>query len=521
MYYFYVNKKIIVLLLLLIGVTGFSQKALRKSYKKAESAFNSGDFANAWTAYRTTMKIDPLYKYAVVRAAICAHTLRYPTDSLKLLKATLMHSKETDALFFRAALAHSEKRFDEALDLLAEYGAVPSSQRYYVNEEVDLLFAHCTNAVKLTAEPVPARIRNMGPGINSKYPEYAPVIMPDESVLYFTSKRPSSQPSRNTDNQYFEEIYVTRKTNNGWSVPENAGYPLNTKTNDACVAISPDGGRLIIYRTAPDVVSGDLYICTATGNEKWSAPQLLGHEINTEYIETSACFSSDTSEIFFSSNRPGGMGGKDIYRIKKLPDGKWSKALNLGPTVNTAEDDDSPFLHPDGITLYFSSRGHNSMGGFDIFRTTWNAEEREFGEAVNLGYPINDVDDDIFFVMSADGKKGYYSSARSGGHGATDIYEIDTKPASDVIVKTGRAIVGQHFGKARITLFEKANGTLYGEYLSNPNTGRFVLVLQPGITYDAIIQAEGYSSRQILLDPTYLDENEQLKFILSNEEQDK
>src|SRR5690606_258080 len=139
------------------------------------------------------------------------------------------------------------------------------------------------------------------------------------------------------------------------------------------------------------------------------------------FNESYASITPNDKVIYFSSNRDGGFGGKDIYKIERLPNGSWSKAVNLGSTVNTPYDDDAPFIHSDGRTLFFSSQGHQNMGGFDIFKTKLN-DNGEWTTPENIGFPINTVNDDIYFVLAADGKTGYYSSSQQGGFGGQDIY---------------------------------------------------------------------------------------------------
>ncbi|MCB0381723.1 MAG: PD40 domain-containing protein, partial [Flavobacteriales bacterium] len=144
--------------------------------------------------------------------------------------------------------------------------------------------------------------------------------------------------------------------------------------------------------------------------------------INSKNQETSACFSPDGNTIYFVSNRPDGIGGKDIYKSTKNKDGKWGEAENLGRTINTIDDEDAVFLHADGKTLYFSSKGHKTMGGYDIFKSTY--EKGKWSTPENIGYPINTADDDVCFVLTASGEYGYYTSAKLDGKGKRDIYRV-------------------------------------------------------------------------------------------------
>ena len=301
---------------------------------------------------------------------------------------------------------------------------------------------------------------------------------------------------------YHEDVYVSHFRNGEWSKAENLGAPINTETHDACVALNPDGQHMIVYRTAADLITGDLYVTQLNGDGKWDKLQKYGKEINSQYIETSACFSTDTSEIYFSSNRPGGYGGKDIYRIKKLPNGKWSLPYNLGSSVNTANNEDDPFLHPDGVTFYFSSDGHNTIGEYDVFRTNLNTETNEFSKPENLGYPINSVNNDRFFVLSGDGKHGYYSSVKDDTHGLSDIYMIDTRFGdNDMLVKHAYIFKDGVAGKAKITLLDNENKKIAGIYNSNSKTGKFILLMNPLKSYKAIVEEDGFNTVVVEIDP--------------------
>jgi Tol biopolymer transport system component len=298
------------------------------------------------------------------------------------------------------------------------------------------------------------------------------------------------------------------------------GFPINTETNDACVAISPDGQRMIVYRTTANGLSGDLYLSTLTAGNRWSQPTLMPQEINSPYLEASACFSNDTVDIYFSSDRPGGYGGKDLYRLRRLPNGKWSQPYNLGRKINTRYDEDAPFLHPDGVTLYFSSKGFNSMGEYDVFRSTLNENRTDFMEAENLGYPINGPGNDIFFVVSADGQRGYYSSSKKDSYGDVDIYEIETRFGNnDLKVRTGVASLGGKPSRVLITLMDRESGQMQGTYYSHPDHGRFILVLNPLKRYQAIVEADGYVTEERMIEPlTFQDSNEPIRFNLKKQD---
>jgi tetratricopeptide (TPR) repeat protein len=282
------------------------------------------------------------------------------------------------------------------------------------------------NARKLMGSPKNYIVSNVGPVINSDYPDFSPVISVDGNAMFYTSRRirPDSSNLGVIDplaGLPFENIYVSYKDRNAnWQKPEllNINPPSG---HIATVNVSADGQTLLLYRD--DGGDGNLYESKLVG-ELWSDPVLIGSDVNTKAWETHCALSADGNTLYFVSDRKGGLGGRDIYRVVKLPTGEWSKAQNIGGVVNTPYDEDAVFMHPDGRTMYFSSKGHNSMGGFDVF-TTELKDDGVWTEPVNIGYPLNTVDDDVFFVTTADGRRGYFSSDKNGGYGEKDIYFVD------------------------------------------------------------------------------------------------
>jgi hypothetical protein len=476
-------------------------KEVKTMLKDAQVNFDHDDYYAAFSQYKKILVLDKKNENAGLNASICGFKLAYPGDSLFFLIPNLTSSSLPDAKYYLAKLFHQQKHFDEAIELLSDYKK-RKKNRLYGNDETNYLIDICENAKKFIANPHRAIIKNIGPEINSPFPDYVPVILPDESAMYFTSRREgSSNNKKDAYGNYYEDVYVSHKEKDKWKKAENVGPPINSETNDACVAISPDGQRMIIFRTADDQVTGDLYVTKIGTDNKWEPLQKMGKEINSQYIETSACFSNDTSEIYFTSNRPGGYGGKDIYRLKKIPNGKWAIPFNLGPNINTLHDEDAPFLHPDGFTLYFSSKGHNTMGEYDVFKSVLSIETNLFSKAENLGYPLNDVWNDIFFILSVNGQKGYYSSLKEDTYGNSDIYEIDTRFAdNDLKVKHGIAFIDNEPGKVKITLLDNEANSIVGTYNSNPKTGKFILVMNPFKSYKAIIERDGCNSLVVNLE---------------------
>lgn len=487
-----------------------SKKQINKQLKDAAFYFDGEDYLNALKEYRRVIAMDKKNETANLNALICKLKLNQPVDSVLEYVEVLKNSKNSEALYYLGKVNHQLKFFDIAIDYLQKYKAIHEDKRLINNDEVNHMIEVCMNAKKETANPHRSIIKNMGDNINSIYPDYVPVITPDESVMYFTSRREgSSNNVKDAYGNYHEDVYVSYNKDGVWSKPENVGPPINTETHDACVALSPDGQRMIIYRTAPDLVTGDLYVTRMGPDGKWGELQKYGNEINSQFIETSACFSSDTSEIYFSSNRPGGYGGKDIYRIKKLPNGKWAMPYNLGKEINTPYDDDDPYLHPDGVTLYFSSKGHSTMGEYDVFKSVLNIETNKFSPPESLGYPINSVNNDRFFVLSGDGKHGYYSSVKDDSKGSSDIYIIDTRFGdNDLIVKSAYVYNGENPGRAKITLLDNETRQVAGIFNSNAKTGKFVLALNPLKYYKVIVEEDGFNTVVVDIDPVAFEKQE-------------
>jgi hypothetical protein len=505
---------------LLMKAGNGGSRECRRLLKEAHGAREDGDHYQAWRLYRQVLTMDPKNERASVYGAESLFYLNYPIDSASVLQGNLAFSRMPAARYYLAKIRHRQGAYDEAISLLNDYKSIPAKRRGHTEEEISYLMTRCENAKKFTSSPMRSVIRNIGPEINSKYADYVPVILPDESALYFTSKRENPvHPAKNGDNTYFEDVYVSYRVDEKWKPAESIGFPVNTETNDGCVAISPDGQRMIVYRTSPDRLSGDLYLSMLGKSNRWNALELMPAEINSKFIETSACFSTDTSDIYFSSDRPGGYGGKDIYRIRKLPNGRWGAPYNLGKKINTKYDEDAPFLHPDGVSLYFSSKGHDSMGEYDVFSAKLNDDRTDFSTPENLGYPINDAGNDIFFVLSADCQRGYYSSVKKESLGDIDIYEIETRfGENDLKVRHAKVYLGDVPGRARVTLVDMEDGQVNGNYFSNPDHGRLIMVVNPLKRYQATIEADGYMTQERIIEPlTFEKDEEKFRFTLQPE----
>lgn len=321
---------------------------------------------------------------------------------------------------------HLNNQFDKA-DMAYQKFLDEADPKHDLRDQAMRGKEQTANARVLQASPVEYLISNVGQTINWAGPDFSPVLSVDGNALFYTSRRvrPDSSNSSVIDpiaGQPYENVYVSYKDREGtWQKPEVLN--INPAVGHlATINVAADGQTLFVYRD--DGGDGNIYESKLVG-EIWSDPVLMGSDINTKAWETHGALTADGNTFYFVSDRKdGGIGGRDIYRVVRLPNGEWSKAQNLSPVINTRYDEDGPFIHPNGRTLYFSSKGHNSMGGFDIFYTEMN-DDGTWTLPKNLGSPLNTTDDDVFFVTTADGRRGYFSSDKNSGYGEKDIYFVD------------------------------------------------------------------------------------------------
>lgn len=321
--------------------------------------------------------------------------------------------------------------FDNALVFYNRYKQKLSDKPHYQGkdklpmETVDKSIVECMNGKEFVANPGNFSIVNIGREINSEYEDYGPVLNEEEDEIIFTTRRRDGNLNQNVadDNKPYEDIFIARKKNGVWSYATNIGDRINTPFHDSNLALSADGKTLYILK---DEGGGDIYFCKQQEDGSWGAPVALPGIINSSFEEKSISISKDGKTLYFSSNRPGGLGGTDLYRATKDAKGEWANVKNLGPKINTAFDEEGPFIDYDMTTLYFSSKGHKNIGSYDIFKSVFDPQKNDWTEPENLGYPINTPDDDIFYMTSSDGKRAYYSSVREDGLGYTDIFLITT-----------------------------------------------------------------------------------------------
>jgi hypothetical protein len=381
---------------------------------------------------------------------------------------------------------------------------------------VKIIVNNCQSGKILIQNKLGSDVVNLGSPINTKELEGVPVITADESMMIFTYVGKKSLGGKMNDKMesdnngiYTSDIYMsTRNPDMSWKTPVPV-TALNTKANDAAIAISPDGSTLFTFLSTNES-EGDIFVSKLSGTE-FLPPVPLNSNVNTaEYWEGSCSISADGKTLYFSSDRPGGLGGRDLW-VSELIDDDWGPAVNLGPKVNTELDDDAPFIHPDGVTLFFSSKGHNSIGGYDImFVTKSGLELKEWSDPKSMGIPLNTTEDDSYYVINSKGDKGYFSSGRatSESRGSLDIYEVTPGILGEKLIVAlykGTVYGDNNPVDARFDLVKLSNNENLGPYFTNKTSGKYLLTLKPGSMYKVKVYAEGYDPIEEEIDLEVLD----------------
>lgn len=494
----YLGKKYILAILMLfvfkLSDAQITSRQDKKDWFEADRLFDYGDYLKASKIYERLLPLDSDNQEINYNLGVSYFFLKKNRNKAIACFNKVSSDNFGEVDYFLGSLYHLSRDYDKAISRFKDYKYL-KEPKVHRNWEIDDLIAKCNTAMLFenTVDKT-IQIENLGEGVNSKYAEYAPLISAEENILFFTSRRKNDVWIRKDPfGNYYENIFYAKKALGGWTQPLMLDTNINTDYHDACTGLSADGEKLLIFRTSKNLKSGEIY--ESYYDQKWSTPELLQSNVNSDdYAERSACYSLDEKTIFFSSDRPGGYGGKDIYLVKLLPNGEWGEPFNLGPNINTAYNEDAPFVHPSGKILFFSSEGHKNMGGYDILKSNFD-ESGKFETPVNMGYPINTVDDDVFFVLNTDGSTGYLSSKREGGFGSHDIYKVnfskDKLPLS--VYKVNVYDESNNLLKEVDMKVSNIEGEkIYKQYKSNEYTGKMILILEPNKEYEVFIQVEGY-----------------------------
>jgi outer membrane protein OmpA-like peptidoglycan-associated protein/tetratricopeptide (TPR) repeat protein len=485
----------------LVPDTSFAQEKenqIKKYVKKGRRAYTKGQYWKAKSYYDKVTSSSTTKPQYWLEAGIVYYESQVERErALPLFKKALEFSTKSgdtipEILYYKAKANHFEGSYEKAIsDYNIFLNYVKNNRKgIEIRKEVVREIEICNNGVDLRSleSKKYTEIKNMGPRVNSDSPDYAPVVTNDENLILFCSRRPPGS-KKNVDGLYFEDIfYTTKRTNGSWNqaevIDKSSGYLSKEfkegKKHEAPISLSADGKTLFIYK------QNSIWKSELDEEGKWSIPRKMNQNVNIGSANPSVFITRDEQEMFIvSEGAEGGLGERDLYHAKKNEQGGWERAVNMGPKINTPFKEDAPFLSMDGRSLYFASEGHNSMGGFDIFKSERDAKG-EWSEPVNIGSPINSAGDDIYYVENEEGTLAYYASMRPGSFGYLDLYTADFEceniPTTEI---RGYAIFAENHlpvnGVIKVT--NKDTGEEAGTYQIDPKTGKYTMVLKPEQTY--------------------------------------
>jgi len=465
-----------------------SSVAQKIDTEEAKEHFRLGNYIDALSLYSKLVLKSPNNAEYTYKAGLCVlFTENDHSIAIKYLEKAVQLNAGVDVEYYLAKAYHSNLKLDKALIAFNNYKKKDNGTKLFV---VDRDIQYVKNALKLIAKPIDITFENVGYKINTQYPDYYPFVTPNESFMVFTSRRKFK--IKEFDGYYPSDIYYCSVVNGEFISARKGTQTINTEYDDQAVGLSYKGDKLFIY--LDDIKNaGEIYESSAK-NFQFKEKVKMSEAVNSKGFESSATISANSNTLFFASERKGGFGGKDIYMTRKLPTGEWAEPQNLGTNVNTPFDEDFPNLFYDGTTLYFSSNGPNSMGGYDYFKSTWNPTTNEWSKAENLGYPLNNTRDNICISFTEDKRHAYISSWREDSKGFQDIYKVtfndigskETIIKANIITSTTQEIVKDAFILIVNDLTKEERN-----YTPNSVNGKVIITLPQG-KYTITIDAPGY-----------------------------
>jgi len=407
--------------------TGY--KEAWESVKEGDRHFKDGQgtYPTARDHYLYALQYNPDHAALNYKLGVCYLFTDNKYEAIDyLLRAYTIDSQVSGDIHLLLGMAYQlVLEFDKAMEQYNTHSSqLEPDERQEFSETLKKRFDECMNGKSLSRKPIRVIIQPLGEEVNSKYDDYNPLFAYNDTALFFTSRRPYGKAKRNKiDNKFNEDIYSAFLEGGLFQKAIRYEKPFNTDNNDAVVGVSADGNTLLLYRG--NIKGGDIQVTSyRPDKDKWTHPKSVSGRLTSKDGETSACLSPDGKELYYvSRNSELTLGGKDILFSRLDEKGKWIKPVNLGVTINTPYDEEGVFITPDNHYLFFASKGHNSMGGFDIFRSE-RKEDGNWSDPVNLGYPLNTPDDEVFYITDRTGSHGYYSAIREGGSGSRDICKV-------------------------------------------------------------------------------------------------
>lgn len=484
------SKSVVFLLVIVLCAGVLKAQDVERDLYRADTYFSIKNYEAALPLYLQVLeggKKDARILYNTGYCYFAALEINDQIKGIPYFEEALQMDDEVapEAKFNLADLYLKDEQIDKAISMLSELSKNPGQNDV---RKIKSKLKTARTALAMISMARNTQVKRMGGNINTENTEYNPIVSADEAVMAFTALRKKD----NRSDELVEEIQISYNSSGSWTVPQP--IKINSKFNIGTAGISPDGQQMLIFMGGPNN-DGNLFLIEKSGDQ-WSEPTILSNNVNSKYMETTGSITPDGKTLYFASNRPGGFGGYDIYKSVKMDNGEWGPAENLGPEVNSKANEDAPFIHPDQWTLFFTSDGHNTMGGRDIFVT--RLFNGEWTNPENMGYPINTTANDNYFTLTADGRTGYFSSDRKGGAGAQDIYmiEMPEEEANIPLTMIKGKILDAESGNAiptKIYVIDNESGKkLDFVYQPDPKTGNYLIILPPSRNYDMIIESEGF-----------------------------
>ncbi len=489
------------------AIPGKEKKALRKARKH----LSLGKYSDAKKAYDKLIRLNSDCSNYWFEAGLAYY--HSDIDKEKSVyyfeQARLFRNKKNgiitfgdtigEVFFFLGRTYQFMSRFEEAIAAYKTFRNFIQQNKpgNSLNRDVSLYIAQCKNGIKLAAETHKnITVKSLGKKVNTQWSEYAPVINKEQTVLIFTARHAKNKGKKKyIDNRKYEDIWVSMMKNGEWSAATQfdasrkyTSDKINTRHHNAALAYNHDETILYTYRLN-DIWKSQRY------QGKWGTPVRMNNYINTKSHEPSVFINPSETTLFVVSDREGGTGknNRDIYFSKKQEDGSWGPVRNLGPPINTEFDEDAPFLSENDSTFYFSSNGRNSIGGYDIFKTTCD-ENGNWSTPVNMGMPVNTPGDDIYYVEKEGQGMAYLSSSRPYGEGHMDLYQVvmECEPIPNVEIR-GLLVHEESLQpiSGRILVTNNESGENVGEYNVDAD-GKYLLDLPPGRSYHIKVEAGNY-----------------------------
>jgi len=495
------KKLALLLIILLAGMGSRAQnystrsKSAVKRFEKARACYTQMDRACAEEELHRALKADPEFSEALQLLAQVCYDQGRIHEAIGYFEKSLKVAPEQNPDGYRllASLTMQTGDYDRTLEHIETFLGFPPEQVRNRSEGL-LIKRNCLFALDAMQHPVPFHPENLGDSVNSSYNEYWPCLSVDEEMLMFTVMEPVPSASRQSP-RVQEDFYYSLRAADGWRGRVNAGPPLNSPDNEGAHTMTADGK--VLYFTACNRRDGhgqcDIYRSERQG-DRWSVPVNLGSPVNTRFSEKHPAISADGRKLYFASDRPGGNGSYDIW-VSTWSGDQWGQPVNLGDSVNTALMEQSPFIHPDQLTLYFSSNGWPGMGQGDLFLSRLNGTG-QWSSPENLGYPINTYSDDIGLSVNASGNRAFFASDRDSARG-TDLYTFElperTRPFPVSYMKGRVFDVSTQMGlRARMQLIDIETEEVVMELESSSADGGFLLSLPTNREYVLNVTADGY-----------------------------